>query len=433
MVRTGFFIGAFWVVSSAPVMAADTLESLVNSGQYQRAYELAQPQLGERAGDSRFDFLFGMAAIEAGHPQEALFAFERVLAALPQDHRARLELARAHFMLGNYEQARQLFEAVLAANPPPRVRANIERFLDQLTSRKQQRDRAFNASADFKIGMDSNINSATEVETIALPIGLVLTLGDTSREIADEFYELGVSGNYLKLLRKDMGLFASFAFSDHQNVSYNQFDLRSTGVSLGYIYKDGDQSLRIPLQWQMLEVDRAMFRTSSGIGVEWGLSYNKNQQLSIFGQWAQQRHNDSEALRDVDLLLAGAALSHDFASIQTRLSLSAYVASEAAADELYDYFGRGYFGSRLAAQWQLHPQHSLQLSWSQQSIEHDAIHPVFGKLREDSYSQLSLEWGWNFDQHWNAGLTLSSSSNTSNIEIYTYGRTQQYFSLGYNF
>jgi tetratricopeptide (TPR) repeat protein len=433
MVRAGFFIGAFWVVLSGQVMAAESLESLVNGEQYQQAYDLALPQLEQRAGEPGFDFLYGMAAIETGHPQEALFAFERALAVEPQDHRARLELARAYFMLGNFEQSRLLFEAVLASNPPPRVRENIQRFMDQLTARKQQRDQQFSANVDFSVGIDSNINSATEVQTISLPIGLVLTLGDGSREIADEFYELAVNATYLKLLRKDSGLFAAFSLSDHENFSYNQFDLRSTGLSLGYLYKAGDQSLRVPLQWQMLEVDRTMFRTSHGAGVEWSFDYAQQQQLTLFGQWAQQRHNDSEQLRDVDLALVGAAWSYEFTPWRTKLSVSGYLADESAVDNTYDYFGRTYFGSRLAAQWQPKTDHELQLSWSQQSIKHDAIQPVFGKVREDDCSQLALEWRWRFDPHWNAGLTISNTNNSSNIDIYTYGRTQEYFSLGYDY
>lgn len=414
-------------------MAADMLESLVNSGQHQRAYELALPQLEQRAGEPGFDFLFGIAAIESGHPQEALFAFERVLEAQPQDQRARLELARAHFLLGNFEQARQLFDAVLAANPPPRVRENIRHFQEQMNPRIAQRDRQLGATVEFKSGIDSNINSATAIQSISLPVGLVLTLGDSSREIADEFYELALSGNYLKLLRKDSGLFAAFSLSDHRNISYSEFDLRATGLSLGYIHKDGAQSLRIPLQWQMVEVDRAVFRTSRGLGVEWSLDYARQQQLVLFGQWAQQRHNDSEQLRDVDLRLAGAAWSYELPQWQSRVSISAYLAAEGAVERGYDYFGRRYLGSRLAAQWQPRGGHEVQLSWSQQAVKHDASHPLFDTVRKDDYSQFELAWSWRFDPRWSMGLTLSHLSNRSNIELYTYGRTQEYLNLGYNF
>ena len=409
-------------------MAADRLESLVDSGEYQQAYELALPQLEQNAGEPGFDFLFGMAAIESGYPQQALFAFERVLAVEPQNQRARLELARANFMVGNVDEAKRLFDAVLATNPPQHVRENIQRFLDQINVRGQQRDHQFNASVDFKGGLDSNVNSATQVQSISLPIGLVLGLGDTSRALADEFYELGVSGSYLKLLRKDMGLFTALTLSDHRNASYHQFDLLSTGLSLGYIYKSGKHTLRIPLQWQQLSVGHAMYRNSGGVGAEWGFDFAKQQQLTLFGQWAQLRYKDSEQYRDADLSLAGGAWSYSFVPGGATLSLSAYLADETTTDSTYNYLGRNYVGNRLALQWQPKVSHELLLSWSQQNI-----HPVFGKRREESYSQLALEWNWHFVPHWSAGLTLNHFNNSSNIEIYSYDRTQEYATLGYSF
>lgn len=430
--RRRLLIGVVGVLWSGVVLAADLLENLINSGQAQRAYELAAAQQAERAGDPVFDFTFGLAAIESGHPQDALFAFERVLDAQPLDQRARLELARAHFMLGNYEQARQLFETVQASNPPARVRDNIQHFLDQMKPRISQRDRQEGAGVTFRSGIDSNINSATEVENITLPVGLVLTLDENSRAISSEFYELAVNASHLQLLRKDSGLFTTFSLNDHRNAGYGEFDLRVTGVGFGYLRKWEGQTLRIPVQWQMVEVDRAMFRTSRGLGVEWGFEVAQ-QQLALFGQWAQQRHNDSESLRDVDLLLSGAAWSHELTEWRLRGSASLYVANERALDSAYDYFGRRYLGGRLALTWQPAPGHELQLGWSQQAIRHAATHPVFGKERADGYRQLELEWNWRFAPHWTLGLGFSNVDNQSNIELYRYGRRQEYFSVGYEF
>jgi hypothetical protein len=182
----------------------------------------------------------------------------------------------------------------------------------------------------------------------------------------------------------------------------------------------------------MVEVDRDMYRTSRGVGAEWSRSYQW-QQLALFGQWAQQRHTMSERLRDVDLLLAGAGWSYDLMPGKTRLSVSAYLADEAAVESSFDYFGRSYLGSRLALLWRAQQQYELQFSWSQQRSKYDASHPVFGKQREESFSQLVLEWNWRFEPRWHLGLGFSHVSNRSNLDIYTYGKTQEYFSLGYDF
>jgi tetratricopeptide (TPR) repeat protein len=413
--------------------AADTLESLMDEAKYQQAYELGLSQMPERAGEHEFDFLFGFAAIEIGRPQEAVFALERALADIPEDHRARLELGRAYFMLGNFEQAEKHFKEVLAVNPPPQVQENIAVFLEQISDRSKGRDEQFSMSAEMKIGLDSNINSATEVTTVQLPIGLILSLGDTSREISDEFLEINLSASYLKLLRKDMGWFAAASLNEHQNASISIFDLRVTSLSGGFIYKSGKTSFRLPLQWQLMEVDRNKYRISSGLGLEYGYQPAKTQQVTLFGQYAEQRHIEAQKLRDVDLTLFGAAYGYDLPQLKVKLSASAYFADEKPLGYAQNHNGREYTGLRLGVNWVPQPQHDLQLSVTQQTVEHDEIHPAFGKIREDDYSQVSLDWGWRFDPAWRLGLAFSHTTNDSNLTIYTYGRTQQYLSLKYNF
>ena len=71
-----------------------------------------------------FDYAFGIAAVRVGRPGRAIFALERVLWRQPKNHRARLELARAQFDLGNIGVARDEFRAVLEHDPPENVRKN---------------------------------------------------------------------------------------------------------------------------------------------------------------------------------------------------------------------------------------------------------------------------------------------------------------------
>jgi len=207
---------------SQSVVAAESLEALVESGQYQAAYELAMIQELDQAGEPHFDFLYGLSALEVGHPQLAVFALERVLVEVPQDHRARLELGRAYFVLGDFEKSRELFDKVLAANPPPRVRDNVQLFMHELEQRSKLRDRQFSSNVGLKLGHDSNINSATTLYSTTLPdSGVTLELPETSRELSDDFAELDASASYLQLLRKDMGYFLSASFNQHQNINHD--------------------------------------------------------------------------------------------------------------------------------------------------------------------------------------------------------------------
>jgi len=88
----------------------------------------------QRAGDPQFDYLLGIAALDAGDPQRAVFALERVLAQQPDNALARAEIARAFYAMGEREAARQEFEAVRKYAIPEEAKATVDRFLSAIAA-----------------------------------------------------------------------------------------------------------------------------------------------------------------------------------------------------------------------------------------------------------------------------------------------------------
>ena len=89
---------AAYAVVDAPVR--DAMEA-INTKQAQKAFDLLSPLEATRAGDPDFDAALGIAANEVGQFARAVFALERVLATQPENARARAELARALFAIGD--------------------------------------------------------------------------------------------------------------------------------------------------------------------------------------------------------------------------------------------------------------------------------------------------------------------------------------------
>ncbi|HEB98506.1 MAG TPA: tetratricopeptide repeat protein, partial [Thiotrichales bacterium] len=108
------FLLAFVLCLCPPTLSA------ADSGDWEQWLDRAAAE----AGDPDFDMAFGLAALEFGHPEQAVFAFERVLMIRPWDHRARLELGRAQLANGNFAAARESFQTVLDAQPPETVARN---------------------------------------------------------------------------------------------------------------------------------------------------------------------------------------------------------------------------------------------------------------------------------------------------------------------
>jgi len=147
----------------------DNAKALLDRGDAKTAYALLEPLEGQRAGDSEYDFLLGLAALEIGKNTNAVFALERVLAVNPNHVRARAEIARAYAALGETKTAKQEFETVKQQGIPPEVAVTIDRLLSAIERVEDEGRTTVRGYAEGTIGHDSNVNSATSDRNVAVP------------------------------------------------------------------------------------------------------------------------------------------------------------------------------------------------------------------------------------------------------------------------
>jgi hypothetical protein len=107
------------------------------------------------------EFLDGMISYSARNYRRAEATFRRILDRDPALLRVRLELARTLFMEKRDEQADYHFGLAAAAHPPLGVSRNIIRFREAIRAR-----RAWRFNVDVGFAPDSNINSATDWDSV---------------------------------------------------------------------------------------------------------------------------------------------------------------------------------------------------------------------------------------------------------------------------
>ena len=132
----------------------ETLQNLLRSQKTQSAYDYANQYLEEMEGDPYFDYVYGVSAIDTGHASQGVFALERVLLVFPEDHVARLELARGYFILEEYARAREEFEEVLKTNPPEGVQETTIAFLDKIRLKEARYKTTSNGFIELSLGTD---------------------------------------------------------------------------------------------------------------------------------------------------------------------------------------------------------------------------------------------------------------------------------------
>ena len=132
--------------------------ALIEAGRANEAYQVLKPQEAQRAGNPDFDTALGLAALDSGHPDDAVNAFERVLAVQPDNAPVRAELARAYTRLGDLETARQQLAIIQASGVPADVGASLGNYAAELDRELSGGAAKHGGYVELTAGYDTNIS-----------------------------------------------------------------------------------------------------------------------------------------------------------------------------------------------------------------------------------------------------------------------------------
>src|SRR4051812_15370219 len=167
--------GAVWAalmialaVHAQSAIVRETQEPVAR-GTAQQEFDRLAAQEVDKAGNLDFDLEFAIAANEAGQFTRAIIALERVLAMQPGNERARSEMGRALYGVGDHKAAR----ALLAESRDKGFTAVAGETIDQLLHAIDRVEAEGRSSAraylEAGAGWDSNINAAPGLTNVAVP------------------------------------------------------------------------------------------------------------------------------------------------------------------------------------------------------------------------------------------------------------------------
>lgn len=137
-------------------------------------------------------FRLGMMFARQRRYTDAAITFRQLLDEKPDAARVRVELARILALMGDMAAARRELRQAQAAGLPPEVALVVDQFANALRAR-----RPFGGSLSLAVVPDSNINRATDRETLDTIIA-PLELSEDAREQAGIGVRVGAQG-YLRL------------------------------------------------------------------------------------------------------------------------------------------------------------------------------------------------------------------------------------------
>jgi len=409
----------------------DRARRLIEQKNPKAAYELLRPLESRRAGDPEYDYLLGIAALDSGEREQAVFALERVLAVNPNHVQARAEIARAYFELGEKENARREFTTVRSSNPPEPVKQTIDRYLSALDAGA----RRLNGFLEVGFGHDSNVNSATATNQIAIPAlgGIVATLAPSGVKQSDNFWTAGGAVNYVQSLAPEWSIIAGLAGNGKFNRNHDEFDTGTVDGNLGLRWARAQEAVTIGYQGQDFRVDNQDFRRSNGAIAQWQHNYSEYQQTSLFLQEASLAY-PTQSIRDARRTIAGVAFGYGWDTPAKPVIFgSLYGGREKEKAEGVPQLGHKPVGVRLGGQVTIAEKAVLFGLVNYERRVYGGDEPFFLVTRRDKQTDLRLGVNYALGAGWLLVPQVTYTNNDSNIELNKYDRTVVSLSVRWTF
>ena len=423
-------LGALAVCAAlSPLPASAVLDNLVrealtlaDAGKGRQAYDMLEPHEAARAGDPEFDTVFGIAANLAGEHPRAILALERVLLVQPRNARARAEMGRAMFAVGDAKSARTFLDQAKSEGAPPEVSSNIDQLLRAIERVEAEGQSSVRGHVEVMLGTDSNVATGPASNTVAVPLlggNFVLNPANVKQSATYLGLTAGVNGRYVIDSRLSVIGGANLGWRNHP--SKTNFDNTQLGFSGGLSYRANKDEYTAVLTHDDYWVSGSVVREQNGLVAEWS---NRSSETSQFGAYLQysKLHYPGQKPRDVNRTVLGGSYAQQLTADLVGYA-GLYGGEERAASSGVPENGHKLYGLRVGGQITVNPQWTGFVGMTYEHRRYGGPHPTFGVVRSDDQSSLSLGANWSGFKDWRVTPQISYTRIKSNIVLNDYDRT----------
>ncbi|RTL57939.1 MAG: DUF560 domain-containing protein [Rhodocyclaceae bacterium] len=425
------FTGCVALRAAAQTPTQD-IKALVEQGKPAEAYALGS-QNPDFFGTPDFDFFFGIAAIDAGHADEGVLALERYLLLFPANARARLELARGYFVLGEDGRAKEEFENVKALNPPAEVVGTIDRYLEALQQRAARYETTIRGYVEGGVGTDSNVNGGVSGASISLPIFGPVTVGTAGVQKGDIVQMLAAGAQVTHPVAQGVMVFGAADWDQKAYITQSTLNQDNFNLMGGVNWMQGQHQFRLTAGLSDLELNHGPFRAGNTLGGEWSYQLDDLQSFQVGLQQAGLTYAGANSVRNADMNSAAGAYRRVIPMAwQPVVTLSGSYVTEDNRKQRQD-LSRDIYGLRAAVTATPSAAWTLSLAYSYQESPYRQPDPLLLVRRQDSFQSVEFSASYQLNRNLSLRGELSWMDNASNIALYAYQREAVAVKLRYDF
>jgi hypothetical protein len=395
----------------------------------------------QSADEVQREFDAALRAIEADRLRTAREKLTALLAGNPSLQRARLELARVHYLAEDYSAARAEAQRVLDdPETPPGVRTTVLAFLAQISEDEKQYARRHRWTPSIYLGLmyDDNVNIGPSDDVVNIgPNQFFVTPESQPREDFAWVVNPALSHVY------DPGW--RFRAGEHDGRGLWQTDLSAyyrgyfdeTDFNLGVLTLRTGPAWVVPRKWRAwlgFQADQIWFggdNLALFLGVNPGITWQLGQrwELTLDGSLTERDYRDSDNDgRDGRAGRAGATLTRYFDdrrwALQAGVGYEAFdTDSDLAADDRFSYESPQAHLGVIAEAW---TNGVIFARVGYANYDFDGTEPLTTISRDDDELRYAAGFEHRFRsgmlQNWALSGSWTFTDNDSNVAIYEYDR-----------
>jgi tetratricopeptide (TPR) repeat protein len=414
---------------------------LVRAKKAAKALAKLDPLADRLAGNPDFDYVYGVASLESGHPAQASVAFRRALAARPDFHLARAELGRAFAAMGDLAGAKREFQTVretaglpaLARDAMGREVLAIDQALPQsgtapsqnrpATPEKPQPRTRVSGYIENSIGYDSNVNAGPSSETLLIPALSFLgpaTIAPQAMPKKAGFYELAGGLTITHAVDNDTALFANVVGNWHPLFDHEEFRTALAGGETGIAHRFGDfGTVSLAAIGQTFIMGNSAFRNIYGAAAQWRQRYADAWDVSLSASWLGLEYPTLDG-QNTDRYSAIGTLARKWEKLPLApaFSLTGTVGKEIARTNGMDFLSFTIFGARMGLETTWAPWLIAFAQVSYEDHRYDADYPLFFERRHDGLVDALAGVEIKFSERVSLRPSVHYSETRSNVDLF---------------
>ena len=402
------------------------IKLLVDTGKSSEAYAIMAPEEENFSGNIDVDYIFAIAALDSGNVEKSISIFDRILSINPKFAGARIDLARAYFLMGNYNLARQELNIIQQENPPDLVRQEINNYLIAIDERTKPKVNTLTAYSELTYGYDTNVNAATSQSSIAIPAlnNLVVTLDSSNLETHSPSLTASTGAEMIHHVRPGIKLLAGVDLKKKKAFDSPSYSSASIDGHFGIRFGEEEDVVMLTAQKGRFYLGGISNRDSTSFTGQWMHAINPQNQAFLFASHSWIRYvEESAKVENMNIFVGGGGWLHAFdRDAKFVMSPNLMVGQELDQENRLNG-NKSFFGPRLACQYALKDNLSIFSSIGFQYGEYKTENSAFLVKRHDYLYDASVGVQWKLNQAWFVRPQVSYIKNNSNIDIYKYERT----------